>query len=102
MKHQVQVTGIAGHHDPERVAAAFAPLFHISEERARQLLSQLPLVVKGGLDAETAGKYRSHLEAIGLEVAVHAVMTLAEELVLAVTAEPPAPGPGKPGGAGKA
>lgn len=99
MKHQVQVTGISGNHDPDRVATAFAPLFHISEERARQLLAHLPLVVKSGLDAETAGKYRAHLEAIGLEVAVHAVMTLAEELVLAVTAEPP--GRGKPGGAGQ-
>lgn len=98
MKHQVQITGIAGQQDPDRVATAFAPLFHISVARARQLLSQLPLVVKGGLDAETAGRYRVHLEAIGLEVAVSAVMTLAEELVLAVTGEAPAAGHGQPGG----
>lgn len=98
MKHQVQVTGLAGRHDPARVAADLARLFHISEERARQLLAHLPLVIKDGLDAETAGKYRQHLEAIGLEVAVHGVMTLAEELVLAVSADPPASPSRKPGG----
>lgn len=95
MKHQVQVTGIAGSRAPAEVAPALARLFHISEARAGQLLAHLPLVIKDGLDAETAGKYRHHLQAIGLEVSVHAVMTLAEELVLAVSGEPPGPA-GKP------
>lgn len=88
MTHKVQVTGYAGTHEPGRVTAAFARLFRITEDKAAQLLARAPLVIKEGLDAATAEKYRANLAQIGLVVTV--VAPLADDLSLAVAGEAPA------------
>lgn len=85
MTHKVQVTGFAGTHEPVRVTAAFAQLFRITEDKAAQLLARAPLVIKEGLDAATAEKYRANLAQIGLSVMV--VAPLADDLSLAVAGE---------------
>lgn len=76
MTHKVQVAGLAGTHDIANVTSAFAQFFHISEEKAAQLLARAPLVIKEGLDADAAGKYRSNLEKIGLRVEIIAPAVL--------------------------
>lgn len=70
MTHKVQVAGFAGTHDEASVRAAFAQLFRLPEEKAAQVLGRLPLVIKEGLDAGIAQKYRVNLEKIGLLVEV--------------------------------
>lgn len=70
MTHKVQISGFAGTHEEERVTNAFALLFKISEEKAEALLARLPLIIKDGLDAETAAKYMANLQKIGLRVEV--------------------------------
>jgi uncharacterized protein (TIGR00266 family) len=92
MTHKVQVAGFAGTHDEATVKAAFAQLFRITDEKAAQLLARLPLVIKEGLDADTAQKYRSNLEKIGLRVEILAPMARMPEPALAIDDdEPPAP-----------
>lgn len=88
MTHKVQVTGFAGTHEPVRVTAAFAQLFRITEDKAAQLLARAPLVIKEGLNAITAEKYRANLAQIGLAVTV--VAPLADDLSLAVAGDGPA------------
>lgn len=80
MSNKIQVSGFAGTHEKERVIAAFAQLFRLAPEKAEQMLSRFPLVIKDGVDAETAAKYRSNLEKIGLRVDVIAAR---QELSLA-------------------
>ena len=81
MRHKVQISGFAGTHEEARVVDAFALLFKISEEKAASLLSRLPLVIKEGLDAETAGKYAANLQRIGLRVEI--IAPPVDELVAA-------------------
>lgn len=77
MTHKVQVSGFAGTHDEARATAAFAQLFKLTPEKAAALLARTPLVIKEGLDAETAEKYRANLEKIGLRVEIVAPLSLA-------------------------
>ncbi|MGH8494129.1 MAG: TIGR00266 family protein, partial [Moraxellaceae bacterium] len=70
MTNKIVVSGFSGTHEKERVIAAFAQLFRLAPEKAEQMLSRFPLVIKDGVDAETAQKYRSNLEKIGLSVNV--------------------------------
>jgi uncharacterized protein (TIGR00266 family) len=91
MTHKVQVAGLAGTHEAAAVHAAFAQLFRISDDKAAQLLARAPLVIKEGLDAETAHKYRVNLEKIGLRVEViapAAAMALALEDVAPAAVTP--------------
>lgn len=90
MTHKIQVAGFAGTHEEIKVTAAFAQLFRISEEKAAQLLARTPLVIKEGLDEETAQKYRSNLERIGLRVEIIAPAALASSLELVAKEEAPA------------
>jgi uncharacterized protein (TIGR00266 family) len=96
MTHKVQVAGFAGTQEETKVTAAFAQLFRISEEKAQQLLARTPLVIKEGLDAETAQKYRSNLEKIGLRVEILAPAAMAPEPMLAVGDEEPESAPAAP------
>ncbi len=70
MTNKIQVSGFSGTHEKGRVIAAFAQLFRIDPEKAEKMLSRFPLVIKDGVDAETAQKYRTSLEKIGLRVDV--------------------------------
>ena len=70
MTHKVQINGLAGTHDQARVAAAFAQLFRIPEDKAVSVLARTPMIIKEGIDAETAEKYRANLEKIGLRVEI--------------------------------
>lgn len=88
MTHKVQVAGFAGTHDEAGVRAAFAQLFRISEEKAAQLLARTPLVIKEGLDAEMAQKYRANLEKIGLRVEIIAPAAVAELALAEMEAAP--------------
>lgn len=87
MTHKVQVEGIAGGRDNAAVTAEFARLFRIPEDRAAAVLARTPLVIKEGLDAATAGKYRDNLERIGLRVSILAPASLAQELALEIAAD---------------
>lgn len=87
MTHKVQVEGITGGRDNAAVTAEFARLFRIPEERAAQVLARAPLVIKEGLDAPTAAKYRDNLERIGLQVSIIAPASLTQELALEVAAD---------------
>lgn len=81
MTHKIQVSGFAEGQDAARVTAAFAQLFRLEAEKAAQLLARAPLVIKEGLDAETAEKYRRNLEKIGLKVEIIAPAALAAAAV---------------------
>mgnify|MGYP006273018683 CR=1 FL=1 len=65
-RYQVILTGdtVAGA-DPSGVRTRLAALFHIPEEKAGALLSGRPVVVKKGLDAAMAERYRTRLEQAG-------------------------------------
>lgn len=77
MTHKVQITGLAGTHDEALVRAAFAQLFRIPEDRAAAVLARAPMIIKDGIDAEAAEKYRANLEKIGLRVEIIAPAGLA-------------------------
>lgn len=79
MSNKIVVSGFAGTHEKERVIAAFAQLFKLAPEKAEQMLSRFPLVIKDGADPELAQKYKANLEKIGLRVeliAARAELTL--------------------------
>lgn len=64
--YQVILTGdTAAGEDPSGVRARLAALFRIPEEKAGALLGGRPVVVKKGLDADTAERYRARLEQAG-------------------------------------
>ncbi|MCG5536010.1 hypothetical protein [Ectothiorhodospira mobilis] len=65
-RYQVILTGdtVAGA-DPSGVRTRLAALFRIPEEKAEALLGGRPVVVKKGLDAATAERYRARLEQAG-------------------------------------
>lgn len=56
----------------ESATTALAQLFKITPERAAQLLSEAPKVIKAGLDSATAEKYKAAIERLGLEVELKA------------------------------
>lgn len=94
MTHKVQINGLAGTHDAAQVAVAFAQLFRISEDKAAAVLARAPMVIKDGIDAGTAEKYRANLEKIGLRVEIIAPAGMAltlEPLPEAAAAPTPAP-----------
>jgi uncharacterized protein (TIGR00266 family) len=78
MSHNVQISGFSSTHEPARVIEAFATLFKITPEKAAALLAKLPMIIKEGLDAETAAKYQINLEKIGLRVDVIDVIEAGE------------------------
>ncbi|MDP2228240.1 MAG: TIGR00266 family protein [Moraxellaceae bacterium] len=82
MTHKVQIAGYAGSHEQAAVVAAFAKLFRLDDVRAAELLARAPLVIKEGIDAETAEKYRANLEKIGLRVEIIAPAAAPLELAL--------------------
>lgn len=86
MTHKVQIAGFAGSHDEARVTEAFAQLFRLPPEKAAQLLSRTPLVIKEGLDEATAEKYRQNLEKIGLRVEIIAPAAVTENVAPVVAA----------------
>lgn len=96
MSHKVQIAGFTGSHEPAVVTAAFAKLFRLDETRAADLLAQLPRVIKDGLDAETAEKYRANLEKIGLRVEIIAPAAARPELALEPVPDAPTKAPDAP------
>ena len=54
--------------DPEEVRRALCRVNGIDDGRARKLLSGVPVRVKSGVDAETAGAYRATFRRIGVLV----------------------------------
>lgn len=70
MTHKIQITGFAGTHEQTQVTAAFAQLFRIPEDKAATVLARAPMIIKEGVDAATAEKYRANLEKIGLRVEI--------------------------------
>ncbi|MBK1691800.1 hypothetical protein [Ectothiorhodospira mobilis] len=89
-RYQVILTGdtVAGA-DPSGVRTRLAALFHIPEEKAGALLSGRPVVVKKGLDAATAERYRTRLEQAG---AVAQVLDAAPQETAATSGEAPGQG----------
>lgn len=83
MTHKIQINGLIGTHEQARVTAAFAQLFRIPEDKAASVLARTPMIIKEGIDAETAEKYRANLEKIGLRVEIIAPAGLAQELASA-------------------
>ena len=95
MTHKIQITGFAGTHEQTQVTAAFAQLFRIPEEKAAAVLARAPMIIKEGVDAATAEKYRANLEKIGLRVEIIAPAGLSLvpiEKEVPVTAAPVAAG----------
>lgn len=93
MTHKIQITGLSGTHEQALVTAAFAQLFRIPEEKAAAVLARAPMIIKEGVDAATADKYRANLEKIGLRVEIIAPAGLALvpiEKEASVSAEPEA------------
>ncbi|MDO8267057.1 MAG: TIGR00266 family protein [Moraxellaceae bacterium] len=70
MTHKIQITGFSGTHEQALVTAAFAQLFRIPEDKAATVLARVPMIIKEGVDAATAEKYRANLEKIGLRVEI--------------------------------
>lgn len=65
--YQVRVTSLATDQlPPSRIHAAFAELFCLTVPEAEVRLGHLPLVVRGGLPVEQAGKYCRVLGRLGL------------------------------------
>jgi len=92
MTHKIQIAGFAGTHEQARVTAAFAQLFRMTEDKAAAVLARAPMIIKEGVDAETAEKYRANLEKIGLRVEIIAPA----ELVAMPMADAVAPVPASP------
>lgn len=63
--HVVLSGDTLGGAEPDRVAAALARLFKMSEEKARALLSGKPVVVKKNADEATARKFQVALRQAG-------------------------------------
>lgn len=92
MTHKVQITGLAGTHEQARVTAAFAELFRIPEDKAAAVLARAPMIIKEGIDAEAAEKYRANLEKIGLRVEIIAPASMTMTLEpMAASGEPAVP-----------
>lgn len=66
MEYSVKLTGQTDPHaDRARVIAAFAQMAKVSEEQAQNLFDKAPVIIKKGIDAATAEKFRSALQRIG-------------------------------------
>lgn len=99
MTHKVQINGLVGTYDPAQVAAAFAELFRISVDKAAAVLARAPMVIKDGIDAATAEKYRENLEKIGVRVEIIAPAGTAltgEPVSLPAASAAPVPAAGIP------
>lgn len=70
MEYNVKITGNDPYADPARVISAFAQLARVSEEQARSVFDKAPVVIKKGLDQQTAEKFRSALERIGAQAEI--------------------------------
>ena len=68
--YTVKITGISAYQDSETAMEAFAKLFKISKEKAEQTMAKAPVVIKNGVDASTAEKFRGALVKIGVECLV--------------------------------
>lgn len=94
MTHKIQIAGFSGTHEQARVTAAFAQLFRLTEDKAAAVLARVPTIIKEGVDAETAEKYRANLEKIGLRVEIIAPAALVAApgpetaVTMALVAEP--------------
>lgn len=65
--YEVRITALLpGPFSPGQVNAAFADLFCLTPAEARQRLSSLPLLVRGSLSLEQAGKYQRVLSRAGM------------------------------------
>jgi uncharacterized protein (TIGR00266 family) len=96
MTFKVNVTGFSAD-DRAATVAGFAATFKLSPEKAQALLSSLPRSIKSGLDAETAERYRSALDKIGLKAEVAAeTRDTAAEAATPAPAMKEAPQPGLP------
>jgi len=88
MEYKVQATGLSGTHPSEQVSAAFAQLFRLDADKAAKAITRLPLVIKEGLSAEQAEKYRDRLVAIGLKIEVLPMQGGAAQVVAAERSTP--------------
>ncbi|MFZ6720151.1 TIGR00266 family protein [Undibacterium sp. Ji49W] len=78
----------------EQACSTIEKLFKLSSEQARQLLDTAPRVIKRGLDAATAEKYRLTIEKAGLKVSLRDATAVASEVTATVAPAPtPAPAP---------
>jgi uncharacterized membrane protein YhaH (DUF805 family)/glutaredoxin len=59
-------------HDPDTVKARLLELLRVPPERAERLFSGKPVVIKKGLDADTAQAYRRKLASMGVGIQVSA------------------------------
>lgn len=65
--YEVRITALLpGLVPPDQICSAFAELFCLSQAEARLRLSTLPLVVRGKLSLEQAGKYQRVLSRAGM------------------------------------
>ncbi len=72
-RYDVVFTGeIRDNLDPAEVTDNFARLFKISAEKANQYLNAGRVVLKSGVEAQTAEKYRAALAEVGLVVSLEA------------------------------
>lgn len=95
MEYKVQATGLAGTHPSDQVSAAFAQIFRLDADKAAKAITRLPLMIKEGLSAEQAEKYRDRLVAIGLKVEVLPMQDVATQ-VAAEESNVPVPAPTSP------
>lgn len=71
--YEVRITALLpGPESLLQVYAAFADLFCLPPAEARQRLSTLPLVVRGDLSLEQAGKYQRVLSRAGMACEIQA------------------------------
>lgn len=93
-EYQIVLTGIAADVELEKVAARFAERFNVSVEKAAQMLSGNPLVIKRQLDQTSALRYQQALIAMGARAEIQLVTA---EITAAAPPVPPAP-PAEVGG----
>ncbi len=79
--------------NPEAATAALAALFKISPERAQQLFSSAPKVLKSSVDEQMAAKYQDALGKHGIKITLR---PLAEEPVVEDEPEPEVSAPAEP------
>lgn len=76
--YKIVLTGIKPQNNPDTVYKNIAHLFHTTPEYARQAFSKAPVVIKKGIDHDTALKYQKAIEDAGAVCNVKPVESSAE------------------------
>lgn len=88
--YEVRITSLQlSRFTPDQIHVAFAELFCLSVPEARQRLGSLPLLVRGSLTLEQAGKYQRVLSRAGMACEVSPQSTVSPVAADAVALQAP-------------